>query len=389
MQGENVKNASELHSKQLRFWTQKSRKCAQSFFCKPCRQRTSKMHLNFTGNAFVFGHIYRDIASVTFFCKPCRQRTFKMHLNFTANSFVFGRKNRQNVPKTFFYQGGKAKASTMRLNSIANRFVFGHINRKSWNCAQNFYCKHCKQRTSRIHLNPTANSFTFGRENASRTFFINLARQRTSKILLNFTANRFVFGCTTREIAPRTFSVNLAGRELSKCVWTSREIPWFWDAKIEKMHPELFFYLQSENLQNAHGHHGKQLRFYTQKSWKCAQNIFVNLGLWRRITQKCIWTSWQTTLFWGAKIEKMPPELLYQPCKWRIPKMYLNFLCVVTWERLQSWKYIPYIFEKIFKLCFVKFFPVKEIASKMQVLIFKICVGWRPKKVPKVPFFSA
>jgi len=38
-------------------------------------------------------------------------------------------------------------------------------------------------------------------------------------------------------------------------------------------------------------------------------------------------------------------------------------------------------------LSFVKFSPVKEIASKMQVPIFKICVGWRPKKVPKVPFF--
>jgi len=41
--------------------------------------------------------------------------------------------------------------------------------------------------------------------------------------------------------------------------------------------------------------------------------------------------------------------------------MRLNFLYAVTWERLQSWKYVLYILEKNFKLCFVKF---SEIASK-------------------------
>jgi len=205
----------------------------------------------------------------------------KMCLNFAANSFVFGCKNRENAPRTFsvnlarqklprcvwtsqkttslqdtyivtlrpelfsvnfagrelpkciwtsqqtasfldakmvkmrselFYQAGKAKASKSHLNSTANRFVFGHINRKSWNCTQNFYCKHCKQRTSKMHLNPTANSFTFGRK------------------------------------------------------------------KSRKWAQNLFFYLQSENLHNAPGLHGKQLRFCSQKSWKCTQNIFVNLG---------------------------------------------------------------------------------------------------------------
>jgi len=93
MQDENVKNACELHSKQLRFSTQKLGKFAQNFFCKPCKAKTSKMRLNFSENCFVFGHTYRDIAPGTFFCKLCRQRTSKMHLNFTANTFVFGRKN--------------------------------------------------------------------------------------------------------------------------------------------------------------------------------------------------------------------------------------------------------------------------------------------------------
>jgi len=83
---------------------------------------------------------------------------------------------------------------------------------------------------------------------------------------LNSTANSFIFGCINRENAPRTFSIKLAGRELPKCVRNSREIPSFLDAKIKKMRPELFFNLQSENLQTASGPHGKQLRFWTQKS---------------------------------------------------------------------------------------------------------------------------
>jgi len=39
MQVENVKNASELHSRQLRFWTQRSRKCSQNFFCNLARRK--------------------------------------------------------------------------------------------------------------------------------------------------------------------------------------------------------------------------------------------------------------------------------------------------------------------------------------------------------------
>jgi len=55
---------------------------------------------------------------------------------------------------------------------------------------------------------------------------------------LNFTANRFVFGRTYREHAPITFSVNVTGREPPKCVRTSKQKPWFWDAKILKIRPE-------------------------------------------------------------------------------------------------------------------------------------------------------
>jgi len=58
-------NASELHSKQLRFWTQKSRKCAQNFFHKPRIAKTSKMHPNFTANCFVLKCKNREIVPRT------------------------------------------------------------------------------------------------------------------------------------------------------------------------------------------------------------------------------------------------------------------------------------------------------------------------------------
>jgi len=35
----------------------------------------------------------------------------------------------------------------------------------------------------------------------------------------------------------------------------------------------------------------------------------------------------------------------------------------------------------------VKFSPVKKLRPNLQVPIFKIFVGWCPKKFPKVPFF--
>ena len=176
--------------------------------------------------------------------------------------------------QNFFHKPCKAKSSKMRLNSSANSFLFGT---KKWkNAPRTFFYKACMEKTCKMHLNSSANCFALGRknrENAS-TFFINLARQRTSKMRRNFTANSFIFGHTNRKIAPRTFSVKLAGREITKFVWTSREIPSFLDANILKMRSELFFVkLQGENLQNACGLHCKQLRFCTQKSWKCAQNI--------------------------------------------------------------------------------------------------------------------
>jgi len=77
LQAESLQNGSELHSKQVRFWTQKSWNCAQNLFCKTCRQRRSEMRLNFTANSFVFGRINRENAPRTFYIKHARRKRQK------------------------------------------------------------------------------------------------------------------------------------------------------------------------------------------------------------------------------------------------------------------------------------------------------------------------
>jgi len=67
--------------------------------------------------------------------------------------------------------------------------------------------------------------------------------------------------------------------------------------------------------------------------------------------------------------------------------MRLNFLCcdvrtasIVKICPVHLWKYIEIVFCEIFS-------SEGNCVQKMQVPIFKICVGWCPKKVPKVPVF--
>jgi len=161
------------------------------------------MRLNFTANSFVFGHINREIAPRSFYCKPCKRRTSRMRLNPAANSFTFGRKNRENASRTLFYKSCKEDfQNASELHSKPLRF-WTH---KTCNCAQNFFCETCRQRTSKMRLNFTANTFVFGRknrENAPRTFLT--CKVKTSKMRLDFTANSFVFARKNRENAPKTF----------------------------------------------------------------------------------------------------------------------------------------------------------------------------------------
>ena len=309
-----------------------------------------------------------------------------MRLNFTANNFVFGRKNRENATRTFFTKRARRKlpkcvwtsqqtasfmdAQTVELRPEPSLQI---LQAENFGNASELHGKQLRFQTQKSGK-------------CAHNFFHNPRKPKTSKMRLNFTANRLIFGRINREIVPRTFSVKLAGRELPKCVWTSREIPSFLNANILKMRSELFFVkLQGENLQNASGLHSIQLRFCTQKSWKCTQNIFVNFGGGQH--KKCIWTSRQTALLWDAKIGKLRPDFLYKLCKQRISKMRLNFLCcdlrtasILKICLVHLWKNIEILYCEIFS-------SEGNCVQNMQVPIFKSFVGWRPKKVPKVPFF--
>jgi len=151
-------------------------------FCKPCRQRTSKIRLNFTANNFVFGRKYHENALRTFFYKPCKAKMSNMRLNFIANIFIFGHKSLENAPRTFVVNFANGELLKCVWTSQETFFVCGHINQKnaprtflqtlqvenfqnaselhskqfrfwmhkSWKHAQNFFWKPCKRRTSKM-----------------------------------------------------------------------------------------------------------------------------------------------------------------------------------------------------------------------------------------------
>jgi len=68
-------------------------------FHKPCKAKTSQMHLSITVNSFAFACINRENVPRIFSCKPSKGKTSKMRLNFTAKCFVFGRINCKNAPR--------------------------------------------------------------------------------------------------------------------------------------------------------------------------------------------------------------------------------------------------------------------------------------------------
>ena len=94
LQAETFQNTSELHSKQLRFWTHKLWDSAQNFFCKACRQITCKMCVNFSANSYVFGHINRENLSRTFSVNLGGRELPKCVWTSLQTVFVFGRTNR-------------------------------------------------------------------------------------------------------------------------------------------------------------------------------------------------------------------------------------------------------------------------------------------------------
>ena len=146
--------------------------CPELFYIA-WKAKRSKMQLNFTASSFIFGHKSWNCAQ-NFFCKPCRQSTFEMRLNFTGNSFVSEFTNREIVPRTFSVKlaSGKLPECVWTSQQTAS-----FLDAKSGNCAQNILYKTYKTKTSKKHLYFTANSFIYGRkiwENAPKCFLWNL-----------------------------------------------------------------------------------------------------------------------------------------------------------------------------------------------------------------------
>jgi len=97
-----------------------------------------------------------------------------------------------------------------------------------------------------MRLNYTGNTSVFARknrENSPRIFFLT-CKVKPSQMRLDFTAHSVVSGRKNGENAPITF----------------------------------LYTLEADNSKNAPELHGKQLCFETQKSGKCAQDVFINFA---------------------------------------------------------------------------------------------------------------
>jgi len=90
---------------QLRFWTHKSLKCTQNFFCITCKRRASKMRLNFAAKFFVFRRKNRENAPRTFFKLASGEFlncvwTFFHRLLLYIHHVTCKRLNRENMSRT-------------------------------------------------------------------------------------------------------------------------------------------------------------------------------------------------------------------------------------------------------------------------------------------------
>jgi len=165
------------------------------FFFKTCRQRTSRMHLNFTATSFIFERTNRRIEPTTFSLKLAGRElpecvwTSRKTASFLSTQIV------ELPPQLFLYNlQAENFQNVSELHGKQLRFWV----HKSWNCTHNFFCK--------------------------------TRRQRSSRMRLNFTANSFIFGCINQENAPTTFFMKLGRWKLPNWVWTSQQTASFLDA---------------------------------------------------------------------------------------------------------------------------------------------------------------
>jgi len=195
LQAETFQKESELHSKQLRFWTHKLWNCTQNFFCKTCQKITCKMCVNFTANSFVFEHINRENLPRTFSVNLGGGELPKCVWTSQQTTSFLDAKIGKMRPELF---SQSVQDENFQNASELHSKLLHFWTHKSWNYAQNFLCKSC--------------------------------RQSTLEMRLNFTAKSFVSRRTNWENAPRPFIITLTKRKLPKCVWTSQQSASFLDA---------------------------------------------------------------------------------------------------------------------------------------------------------------
>jgi len=283
-----------------------------------------------------------------------------MSLYSTRNGLISGRKYLENALRTFFVNLASGELpkyfwTSQQISSFLDIWIV--------KMRPELFCALWKLRTNKTCLNVRTNSFVKRPEH-----FGNFARWKhrscawSSQQKLRFWThqsgkcdqdffckpckenfeNAFelhskkpCFGHKNHENAPRSFSVNLANRENFQNVCELHsEYLLFFDAYIVKIRLEPFVNLARWKPWNVSELHSKHFRFWTHKSSKCAQYFFCTP--------------------WNRSILKMSLNIFCSS---------LLYILAVTWERLISWKYVPHIFEKITKLCFVKFSFVKEVVS--------------------------
>jgi len=107
----------------------------------------------------------------------------------------------------------------------------------------------------------------------------------------------------------------------------------------------------------------------------------------RRITQKMYLNFMANSFVVKRKNREMRPELLYKLCNRRIPKIRLNFYMLWPENGFNRENMSLTSLKKYLNWVLWNLSQWRKLRPKMQVPIFKIFVGWRPKKMPKVPFF--
>jgi len=125
-----------------------------------------------------------------------------------------------------------------------------------------------------MRLNFAGNSFICGHKSwkCAQNFLHEPHKAKISKMRPNLTANSSVFWRKNRENAPISF------------LWS----------------------LHGENFQNPSEFHGKLLRFWTQKWWKCALKSFCNS--WMRRTSKMRLNFTANSFVFGRKNREYAPR---------------------------------------------------------------------------------